>query len=341
MKTQWILFLISVVAASAQTASPQTDVTFRSDTEVMQVTALVRDAVTRRPVTGLDRADFRLLVDGKERPLTYFAAEGAERRPLALLIFLNLAPDGAFRQLSTQAAAASFAAAIAGLHPSDEAAVYAVPDWFVGKPEEVAPLGRDREATAAALTKALTVAGERREEARRSRANTMELLVERAREVAALRPDSHVAVVVISDGMNTLDMIESRSRRDLAEQLQGGDISVSALTLDMMASYAAAATALNPIGKLFGMSITGGANQLSEETGGVAMEVNGPEEIGPALGQVVSAYISRYSIGFPANGQEFHDGKRHKIEVKLKSNAGGRYKVTARRHFRSEAKPRR
>jgi len=169
----------------------------------------------------------------------------------------------------------------------------------------------------------------------------MELLVERAREVAALRPDSHVAVVVISDGMNTLDMIESRSRRDLAEQLQGGDISVSALTLDMMATYAAAATALNPIGKLFGMSITGGAKQLSEETGGVAMEVNGPEEIGPALGQVVSAYISRYSIGFHANGQEFHDGKRHKIEVKLKSNTGGRYKVTARQHFRSEAKPRR
>lgn len=326
--------MISVAAASGQF-----DVTFRSDTEVIQVTALVRDAVTRRPVIGLDRTYFRLLVDGKERPLTYFAAEGADRRPLALLISLNLAPDGALRQLSTRAAAASFAAAIAGLNPSDEAAVYATPDWFVGKPEEIAALGRDREATAAALTKALTFAGERRGEARKSRESSMAQLVERAREVAVLRPDSHVAVVIISDGMNTLDLIENKSRRDLAEQLQGGDISVSALTLDMMASYAAAATAINPIGKLFGMSVTGGAKQLSEETGGVALEVNGPDEIGPALGQVVSAYTSRYSIGFHANGQEFHDGERHKIEVKLKASASGRYRVTARRHFRSGSKP--
>jgi VWFA-related protein len=334
MKTKFSLLLLAATLAAAQT-----DVTFRTETEVMQVAALVQDAATRRPVTGLDRNAFRLLIDGKERPISYFAVEGPERRPLALLICLNLAPEGALRQLSPPAAASSFAAAVAGLQADDEAAVYAVPDWFVGSPEEMAPLSRDRAATAAALSRALALTGSAREEARRSRASTMAELVQRARQVAAARPASHVALVVISDGMNTLDMIENRSRRDLAEQLQPGDISVSALTLDMRASYAAAATALNPIGKLFGMSVTGGAKQLSDETGGIAIAVDGPAHIGPALGQVVSAYTSRYSIGFPVLGQEFADGKRHKIEVKLRENVGGRYRINARRHFRGEPAP--
>lgn len=319
-------------AAALQEEGP----TFRSEARVVTVDVMVRDRATRKPVNELRREDFRMRVEGKERAITYFRQDGAERRPLAMLVVFNLAPEGGLRELSRPAALASFEQALAKLAPEDEVAVYSSQDWFVGAGREMCALTKDRAATAKAMRDSVRAAVETSESERRAERGSasersMSAAVERALEAARLLPQSQVALVYVSDGMNTLDTMEAKSRDPLVERLQAANVSFSAITLPMLGSYAAAAAVINPLGKVFGLSVTGSGNQFAKQTGGVTVEAGSAEELGAAVGQVVSAYASRYSLGFPLEENELRDRKFHRIEVKLQGAAGKNREVLARR----------
>lgn len=315
----------------------QEDPSFRVETRVVTVNAMVRDAETRQPVRDLSADNFRLFIDGKEKKLTYFRHEGEDRRPLALLVYFNLAAEGARRQLSQEAAQQSFAQALGRLAAEDEVAVFAATDWFVGKPELVSPLTKDRAESASALAKAVSGAfakstAEQKEE-RAMREQSMTLAIERAREIALERPQSHVALVYVSDGMNTLDMMEAKNRKRMAEGLEDRDISFSTLTVDMLATYASAAAVINPLGAAFGLSVSGGGKYLAKQSGGVSVEVNDSQDLGGALEKVLSAYASRYSLGYQVADGEYRQGRTHKIEVRL-NGAKAKLEVSARKSFR-------
>ncbi len=245
------------------------------------------------------------------------------------MIYLNLAPEGALRQLSQPAVILSLTQALNRLSPEDEVTVLATVDWFVGKPKLISPLGQNRQASAQAIADAVSVSVEHRD-VPRNRDRSMSLAVDYAKALATQRPGSHVALVYISDGMNTLDTIEARDRKALAASLEADDISCSALTVDMLGSYAAAAAVLNPLGKAFGYSFTGSGKYLAQQSGGIVVEVAGPADLGRGLSEVTSAYVSRYALGFqPGDRAGFH-----KIELQLVDKAHERLTISTRRGFR-------
>lgn len=307
--------------------------TIRVETRVVAIDVLVRDPVTRRPAEGLDATRFRVRVDGKERPVRYFHPAGTERKPLAMFLVLNLAADGALRHLSEPASIESISAALARFPPGDELAVLATADWFEGTPREMAPLSRDRAATLAAIRQAVTAPPVESLESRRGE-RTMSDAV--ARALAAGRPDSQVAMVYISDGMNSLETMSAPGRQRIAAKLREGDVSFSSLRFRMAAAYASAAAVINPLGKVFGWSVTGAASEFARETGGIAVEVENPERLGAGLAEVLSAYSNRYSLGLALGEDEYRDGREHKIEVSLRNlPSGSKYLVHARKRFRA------
>jgi hypothetical protein len=288
-------------------------------------------------VGNLSRDDFRMRIDGKERQISYFRHDGGDRRALAMLIFLNLAPEGGLQKMSDPAALASFKEALAKLAPEDEVAVFASRDWFIGEAKEMCGLTRDRQAAAQAMQDSVKMALETTESERKVdrsvRDKSMSAAVQRAIDAVRMRPGSQLALIYVSDGMNTLDTIEAGSRQDLAEQLQAANISFSSMNLQMQGSYAAAAAVINPLGKIFGLSITGSGNYLAKQSGGVVVEVQAAGEFGAALEQVVSAYASRYSLGYQVSESEYRDWRIHRIEVKLGGRSAKDKEVLSRRSF--------
>ena len=61
--------------------------------------ALVKDKRTGVPISDLKPENFEVFDDGKPRPLSYFTREGEARKPLALVLVLDLRDDGAGRFL--------------------------------------------------------------------------------------------------------------------------------------------------------------------------------------------------------------------------------------------------
>src|SRR4051812_36312609 len=109
-----ILTLSLVQAMNAAAAETDRDTpTFRSESRVVTVDVIVRDLANRKPVGNLSRDDFRMRIDGKERQFSYFRHYSDDRRPLAMLVFFNLAPEGGLQKMSDPAALASFTEALA------------------------------------------------------------------------------------------------------------------------------------------------------------------------------------------------------------------------------------
>ena len=122
-----ILTLCLIQAMSAAGAETDKDTpTFQSESRVVIVDVMVRDLANRKPVGNLSPDDFRMRIDGKERRISYFRHDGDDRRPLAMLIFFNLAPEGGLQKMSDLAAVASFKEALRSLVPEDEVAVFAL-----------------------------------------------------------------------------------------------------------------------------------------------------------------------------------------------------------------------
>jgi len=133
--------------------------------------------------------------------------------------------------------------------------------------------------------------------------------------------------------MNTLDTMEARNRRKLAEMLQQDNIGFSSLDLSMMDSYAAAAAVLNPVGMAFGFSVTGSGDYLAKETGGVAVNVPNAGLLGEALDRVLSRYLTRYSLGYQLTEGEFPSGRMYRIDVTLAKHAANGRTVLSRKAF--------
>lgn len=115
------------------------------------------------------------------------------------------------------------------------------------------------------------------------------------------------------------------------------DRSISALNFPLLRSYAAAAAVINPLARVFGASVTGGANYLAEQTGGVAIKVERTEELGAKLEQVIGAYVARYSLGFTLGKDDGDDGRMHKLQVRVgergREGRKRRLVVSARRGY--------
>ncbi len=114
--------LLAVPAASAQEVAD----TIRVRTRVVFMDALVKDKKTGIAISDLKPENFELFDDGQPRTISYFTREGQARKPLAIVMILDLRDDGAGRFLKREEVRKAIVEELAKLPPGDEVAILAI-----------------------------------------------------------------------------------------------------------------------------------------------------------------------------------------------------------------------
>ena len=120
-----IILLIALLATPAVFAQDVAD-TIKIRTRVVFMDALVKDKRTGTPISDLKPENFELFDDGKPRTISYFNSEGQARKPLALILVLDLRDDGAGRFLTREEVRAAIVDELSKLPAGDEVAILAI-----------------------------------------------------------------------------------------------------------------------------------------------------------------------------------------------------------------------
>ena len=316
---------------------PDSDDVVRVRTRAVFIDTLVKDKGTNEPVRGLNAKDFQVLDDGKPRKLSYFTREGDTRRPLALLLFVDLWTQYGRSHLKSRDAMRRLASALTKLAPEDEAAVMVTwieegeaPGTPVPKLRMIEGFTRDRAKTTAALISIpeLIEQQERQvEEIARRRAQVSEDLLldvvwrlsDVAGEVvplAAQSPNSQFVVVGL-----TADLFDLRKgeREKVVESALRAGITFNGLVFQKSFS---AKMFLGTVNKIFmrprGLSVHA-ADYLAKQTGGEVASVGRPDDLASGLERFISSLMTRYDLGFTLEEHEQDDGRMHVLDVKVKA----------------------
>lgn len=117
--------LLTLFIASLAAAQEVAD-TIRVRTRVVFMDALVKDKKTGIPISDLKPENFELFDDGQPRTISYFTREGQARKPLALILILDLRDDGAGRFLKREEIRRALVDELAKLPGGDEVAILAI-----------------------------------------------------------------------------------------------------------------------------------------------------------------------------------------------------------------------
>jgi VWFA-related protein len=115
-----------IVIGSHSVAAQEVADTVRINTRVVFMDALVKDKRTGVPIADLKPENFEIYDDGNLRPVSYFTREGQARKPLALVLILDLRNDGAGRYLKRPEVLKVVSDELAKLSPQDEVAILAM-----------------------------------------------------------------------------------------------------------------------------------------------------------------------------------------------------------------------
>ena len=80
-----------IIIGSRSVAAQEVADTIRVNTRVVFMDALVKDKRTGVPIADLQPEHFEIYDDGNLRPVSYFTREDQARKPLALVVILDLA----------------------------------------------------------------------------------------------------------------------------------------------------------------------------------------------------------------------------------------------------------
>src|SRR6185295_13800579 len=119
------LSLLAIIAALASVSirAQEVEDTIRIKTRVVFLDALVKDKKTALPISNLAQDNFEVLDNGKPREISYFTREGQARKPLALILILDLREDGAGRFLKNPDILKSMEDELVKLPPGDEVGI--------------------------------------------------------------------------------------------------------------------------------------------------------------------------------------------------------------------------
>ena len=122
------LLLLVILAAllSLPAHAQEVEDTIKIKTRVVFLDALVKDKKSNLPIPDLTSANFEVLDNGKARSISYFTREGQARKPLALILILDLREDGAGRFMKRPEILKSMEDELAKLPPGDEVAIMAM-----------------------------------------------------------------------------------------------------------------------------------------------------------------------------------------------------------------------
>ncbi|MDQ3908141.1 MAG: VWA domain-containing protein [Acidobacteriota bacterium] len=276
------LFLSTTLVAPprAQVSQPQDDevISVNSDLVVLNVTATDGRGTY---VHGLKRADFKILEDGREQEITNFSEE---ETPFAAALLLDVSGSMEGRVTLARSAAIRF---LDGLRENDVAAVYS----FHSKVERVQDFSSERDLDPRAFAlhaKGMTVLND---------------AVVAAAKALAARPEKRRAILVLSDGADTMSRASGDKALaaalaanatiytvDMGERAEGGGRSMDS---------AVAAVALK---------------NFAAKSGGRYLSTNGGETLRQAFADIVEELSNQYTVGYrPSN--RARDGRWRTIEV--------------------------
>lgn len=115
-----------IIVGSRSVGAQEIADTIRINTRVVFMDALVKDKRTGVPIADLKPENFEIYDDGNIRPVSYFTREGQARKPLALVLILDLRDDGAGRFLKRPEILKAMADELTKLSPEDEVAILAM-----------------------------------------------------------------------------------------------------------------------------------------------------------------------------------------------------------------------
>ena len=154
-----LLLIIIATLASFSINAQEVEDTIKIKTRVVFLDALVKDKKTNLPISNLIPEHFEVLDDGKPRSISYFTREGQARKPLALILILDLREDGAGRFLKRPEILKAMEDELAKLPPGDEVAIMAMD---IAEDEErvwLTEFTSDRAKLAAALARVPAMCG--------------------------------------------------------------------------------------------------------------------------------------------------------------------------------------
>src|SRR5215211_8135452 len=122
----FILATFASLSAAVSTNAQEVEDTIKIKTRVVFLDALVKDKKTNLPISNLTTENFEVLDDGKPRDISYFTREGQARKPLALILILDLREDGAGRFMKRPEILKAMEDELAKLPPGDEVAIMAM-----------------------------------------------------------------------------------------------------------------------------------------------------------------------------------------------------------------------
>ena len=279
------LTLIAGRAASGQTptAAPPAGLTFRAGVDRVMVSAVVRDR-NGKLVTDLVRADFEVLDSGERRPITDFRAERA-----AVSVALLFDGSGSM-QVAEKIESARLAArqVLAWLQAGrDELAIYS----FDTALHQLEPFSLYRED--ATLERSLFGI------APFGMTSLNDAIAATARDVAT-RPNSHRAVIVLTDGRDNHSQLSPAEASGIASSI---DVPIYIMAVVSPLDHAGASTAVStespvPVGDLA---------DLARWTGGEFFVTSATAETGLAARQIVDELRHQYLIAFePASRPGWH-----------------------------------
>src|SRR5438132_9698323 len=388
MSIRPILFLLlcgSVGLFDAATARAQVPTTIsdqpgpvedviRVNTRVVFIDTLVRDKKTGAPVTNLSLESFQVLDDGKPRKLSYFSPEGVTRRPLALMLVLDLSTSGIL-YLEKPEVMEHVIAALARLRPEDEIGVMqiwyepqAAPLTFEMRSKRVSVLTRDLGQTLAALRDVQQFAKQNLPQVKMffsfkstfkeawkigiagaatgmpagpppvtiTAARDLENMIDKAPLLARERPSSQVVIMEVTSDFGAEGFGKTRKT---AHELIDSGITVCGMVVKRNFTDKGVnltGTIMSPLMRVRFHTIS----YYGKQTGGEVETVGRPEEFAGAVDKIVSGLAARYSLGFTLDEGERNDERVHQLEVKINPRGTNRkLAVSARRSYVPKAQP--
>ncbi|MFN2453305.1 MAG: VWA domain-containing protein [Pyrinomonadaceae bacterium] len=334
-------------------AQNQSEDVVRVNTRVVFVDVSVKDAKTNAPLRDLSLKNFQVLDDDKPRALTYFSREGDTRRPLSMLLFVDLWSTYGRKYIKQPAAMLRLADALRQLAPEDEVGVMTtwveegdVPGVALPKVKLVSDFTSNRQRTIAALRDVPKLVSEQEKLlekiARDAGLSKWEIdlawsLTEIAEIVMTQNAARRNRQFVVAGLIDDLFALERGERRAVAEMSARAGVTFYGLVYKKSLMGKMFLGTLNQIV----MRPSGGslhaADYLAEQTGGQVISVGRPDELASGLESIITDLASRYSLGFSLNENERDDDRMHQLEVKVEAHdtqgKKRKLKVRARRGY--------
>jgi len=280
---QNILFHVSFLILLANFALPlfaqDADETIKIESSIVVLNATISDA-SGKAVSSLKQFQFKVFEDGIEQKIEFFEAE---ETPFAAMILLDTSGSMEQRVSMARSAAINF---LDGLRVDDMAAIYN----FDSKVSLVQDFSNSRDIAPTVFelkAKGMTVLND---------------AIFKAAEELSKRPEKRKAIIVLSDGADTL------SKKSADKALRAA---LAANTTIYSVDMSAVET-----GGRERMLGQGALKNFAEKTGGLFIATPGGVAMRAAFKSIVQELGVQYTLGYqPANTKK--DGKWRAIELKV------------------------